>query len=225
MLVFHIITGIFALLFGFSALAFRKGAQLHRASGNIFFVSMLLLTASAAILGGNDPYVPILTFYFVITAWAIVLRPEKQVGIFDYLGFLAVTLLSVRFFVDSMSAPSDFLVGLNYYFGGMAALAALLDLNMIVRGGLAGKHRIARHLWRMCYALIGAVASFIANTSNKWPDFIDANIPLYLLAAFMFFWLIRVLFTSWLDKAKTFFAKDPVVGNILLILGYGNTDK
>ncbi len=202
MLVFHIITGIFALLSGFSALACPKGAHLHRVSGNIFFVSMLLLTGSAAILGGDDPYVPILTFYFVITAWAIVWRPERSTNIWDYLGFLAVTLLSVRFFVDSMSAPSEFLVGLNYYFGGMAALAAILDLNMIVRGGLAGRQRIARHLWRMCYALIGAVASFIANTSDKWPDFIDANFPLYLLLAIMVFWLVRVLFTSWLDKAK-----------------------
>jgi len=225
MLVFHIVAGIFALLSGFSALSVRKGARLHRLSGNIFFVAMLLLTGSAAILAGNDPYVPILTFYFVVTAWAIVLRPEREVSAFDYVAFISVSLLSIRFFVDSMSAPTDFLRGLNYYFGGMAALAALLDLNMIVRGGLAGKHRIARHLWRMCYALIGAVASFIANTSDKWPDFIDANMPLYLLAATLVFWLIRVLFTRWLGKAKRLFAKDPVSSNVLTSLGYGSANK
>jgi hypothetical protein len=163
---------------------------------------MLMLTASAALLSIHDPYVSILTFYFVVTAWAIVLRPENKIGIFDYLSLITVALLSLRFFIDSMSAPTDFEVGLNYYFGGMAALAALLDLNMIVRGGLAGKHRIARHLWRMCYALIGAVASFIANTASKWPDFIDADFPLYLLVLIMFYWLFRVLFTKWFSKIE-----------------------
>lgn len=211
MLTFHIITGSFVLLSGLLVLTFRKGERLHRLSGNLFFVMMLLLTGSAAYLGGNDPYVPILSFYFVATAWAIVLRPENKIGIFDYVGLITVSLLSLRFFIDSMSAPTDFLVGLNYYFGGMAALAALLDLNMIIHGGHAGKHRIARHLWRMCYAMLGAMASFVANTSDKWPDFIDADLPIYILILVMFYWLFRVLFTKWFNKAKNVIGKNSYI--------------
>jgi len=199
MLTFHMVFGTLVLIFGVFALCFRKGDNLHKYSGNLFFVSMLLVTASAAYLSANDPYVSILTCYFVVTAWAIVLRPENKIGIFDYVAFIAVSLLCLRFFIDSMSAPTDFEAGLNYYFGGMAALAAILDLNMIVQRGLAGKHRIARHLWRMCYALFGALASFVANTSNSWPDFIDADTPLYLLVFIMFYWLYRVLFTKWFN--------------------------
>jgi hypothetical protein len=54
----------------------------------------------------------------------------------------------------------------------------------------------------VAYALLGAVLSFVANTSDKWPNFIDANLPIYLLIVIMFYWLIRVLFTKWFDKRK-----------------------
>ena len=37
-----------------------------------------------------------------------------------------------------------------FILGSFVAMAALLDLNMIMRGGFKGAHRIARHLWRMC---------------------------------------------------------------------------
>jgi hypothetical protein len=99
------------------------------------------------------------------------------------------------------------MVTMFYIFGSVALLAALLDLNMIIRGGISGAHRIARHLWRMCYALLGAVLSFVANTSDKWPNFIDANLPIYLLIVIIFYWLIRVLFTKWFDKRKDVIGK------------------
>src|SRR6185436_14086230 len=37
-----------------------------------------------------------------------------------------------------------------FVFGGVALLAAALDLRMITRGGVVGAQRLARHLWRMC---------------------------------------------------------------------------
>jgi hypothetical protein len=90
-----------------------------------------------------------------------------------------------------------------YIFGSVSLLAAILDLNMIIRGGLSGAPRIARHLWRMCYALSGTVLSFAANTADTWPEFINPYAPNLVLIALIIFWLIRVFFTKWLDKRQS----------------------
>jgi SNF family Na+-dependent transporter len=69
----------------------------------------------------------------------------------------------------------------------VAALSALLALNMILHGGLSGKHRMARHAWRTCCALLGAVMSFSANTDDYWPDFVNNNILIYLMIGVLVF--------------------------------------
>lgn len=46
LLIFHIFSGSIALLSGFAALFTRKGARLHRRSGNTFSISRVPLTLS-----------------------------------------------------------------------------------------------------------------------------------------------------------------------------------
>jgi hypothetical protein len=206
MLLFHIIAGSFVLLFGIGALIFSKGEKLHRYSGNLFFFSLLLMAGSGAYFA-DDPTIAISSVYFASTAWVIVLMPEKKIGVFDIVAFIVISVISANFFYAAITSEPGFMVTMFYIFGSVALLAALLDLNMIIRGGISGAHRIARHLWRMCYALLGAVLSFVANTSDKWPNFIDANLPIYLLILIIFYWLIRVLFTKWFDKRKDVIGK------------------
>jgi uncharacterized membrane protein len=45
---FHIWAALIGISFGSAALFFRKGSRLHRMSGNVFFISMLTMSASAA---------------------------------------------------------------------------------------------------------------------------------------------------------------------------------
>jgi hypothetical protein len=203
---FHIIAGSFVLLFGIGALIFSKGEKLHRYSGNLFFFSLLLMAGSGAYFA-DDPTIAISSVYFASTAWVIVLMPDKKIGVFDIVAFIVISVISANFFYAAITSEPGFMVTMFYIFGSVALLAALLDLNMIIRGGISGAHRIARHLWRMCYALLGAVLSFVANTSDKWPNFIDANLPIYLLIVMIFYWLIRVLFTKWFDKRKDVIGK------------------
>lgn len=55
-------------------------------------------------------------------------------------------------------------------FGSIALLAALLDLRMMAVRGINGAHRIARHLWRMCCALLVATASFFLGQAQVFPE-------------------------------------------------------
>ena len=201
MLVFHIIAGSFVLLFGILALSAPKISNIHKWFGRMFLLSVLMMAASALFLS-DDPTIPITSIYFSATSWATVLRPEKKIKKKKKIAFIVIVILTTRYFVVALSTGSSFMSTMFFIFGSISLLAALLDLNMILRGGLSGAQRIARHLWRMIYALSGAVLSFAANTSNKWPEFINEYGPNYFLIAIMLFWLIRVHFTKWFENNR-----------------------
>jgi hypothetical protein len=86
----------------------------------------------------------------------------------------------------------------HFPFAALAALAAALDLNFILRRRLSARQRLARHLWRMCTALLIAAFSFFLGQQKVMPVAIQGSPwlfvpPLATLAA-MIFWLVRVRF-------------------------------
>ncbi len=72
----------------------------------------------------------------------------------------------------------------------------MLDLNMILRGGVSGVRRLARHVWRMCTALFIASGSFFIGQQKVMPAFMHGSPILFALGLaplpLMIFWLIRV---------------------------------
>jgi len=209
MLTFHILAGALVLLSGIGALVSGKGSQVHRYAGNIFFISFTLMAGSAIYLA-DDPVIAIASIYFVSTAWVTIRQPEKKSGTFEIIAFITITIVSARYFYVATTSPAGFMKTMFYLFGSIALLAAILDLKLIIQKGVSGAHRIARHLWRMCYALLGAVLSFVANTSGKWPEFIDENLPIYLVIVLMLYWLFRLLFTDWFAKRKNIMRKSAL---------------
>ncbi|CAN0585999.1 unnamed protein product, partial [Laminaria digitata] len=86
----------------------------------------------------------------------------------------------------------------------LAALAVLFgaqDVAVIRRGGCTGKHRIARHLWRMCLSLFIAVTIFFLGNNDVLPEVLRTpfflTAPIVAVPALMVFWLVRVTFTNW----------------------------
>jgi hypothetical protein len=87
----------------------------------------------------------------------------------------------------------------------VVAIAAITDAKVVLAGGISGAPRIARHLWRMCVALIFATGSFF---TNALPRLLPG--PMHVSSAFFFpillplgllvFWMIRVRFTGWSQK-------------------------
>ena len=87
-----------------------------------------------------------------------------------------------------------------FLFAGVALLAALGDVRMMRAGGLLGPHRIARHLWRMCFAVLVASASLFLGQAQVIPESIRIYpllaIPALLPLVLMLYWLARLLFTK-----------------------------
>jgi hypothetical protein len=86
-----------------------------------------------------------------------------------------------------------------FIFGSVALLFAAGDVRMLVRGGVSGSRRIARRLFRMCYALFTATASFFLGR-QIFPAFMRKTVLLFLLSflplILMIFWLFRVRFKN-----------------------------
>jgi hypothetical protein len=210
-LILHIGGGSLGIVSGFAALAFAKGSPAHRAAGNIFFVSMLTMAAIGAVVSPmlNDrvsTVAGILTFYLVATAWATVMRREGIIGRFEIVAFvfaIGVAVTGVIFSYLASLEPSGTLDGQPpqaiYIFIIVGSIAAAGDIHMIMRRGISGAQRIARHLWRMCFALFIAAGSFFLGQQQvfpkEWRGSFVLFVPELLIIGLMIFWLLRTYFT------------------------------
>jgi len=208
-LALHVSAGVTGIASGFAAVAFRKGGRRHQVAGTIFFVSMLTMSAIGAVVSPmlSDPIsstMGVFVFYMVATAWMTVQRPARRTGRFEIGALAAVVGVAAAFAILArigQLSPKGMVGGtqpyvLGYVFGGLALLAAALDLRVILRGGVAGAGRVARHLWRMCFALFVASGSLFLGQPQVFPAPLR-NSPLLIgLAvaplAFLIFWMIRV---------------------------------
>lgn len=209
-LILHICCGTLGMLSGFVAAFLRKGSRQHAISGNVFVISMLTMAAAGTwlairasqpgnILGGT------LTFYLVATAWATARRRGETAipGILDWGGFLVISTIAaieltcgVEAALSSTGMKYDYPPGPYFMMGTVATLAAVGDMRMLMRRGIAGAQRIARHLWRMCFALFIAAGSIFLARQQLFPAFMRKTGALYVLSflplVLMIFWFIRV---------------------------------
>ena len=215
-LLLHISAGTLGMLSGFVAVFLLKGSRRHGVAGKVFVVSMLCLSATGTflavlkaepgnILGGT------LTFYLVITAWLTARRSDGKPGIFDWaalLVVLAIGVIEATFGIEAATSPT----GLKYelppwpffLFSSVALLATVGDVRMLVGRGVSGTQRLARHLWRMCFALFVAAASIFLARQQLFPALMRKTGMLLLLSflplILMIFWLIRVRFANAYEK-------------------------
>lgn len=84
-------------------------------------------------------------------------------------------------------------------FGSIALLAVAGDVRMMVVRGLSGRHRLVRHLWRMCAAMLLASESFFLGQAKLLPAEYRIipllSIPVVIVLALMVYWTLRVTFS------------------------------
>jgi hypothetical protein len=218
----HIIAGTLGMLSGFVAVFLRKGSRQHGLAGKVFVVSMLSLAASGVylailkhqpgnILGGT------FTFYLVATAWLTARRRDARTNVFDWgalLVVLGLAAVEMTYGLEAAISPTglkyDYPPGPYFLFGSIAVLATVGDIRMLVRGGIAGTQRLARHLWRMCFALFIASASTFLARQHLFPALLQKTGVLIFLSVLplllLILWLFRVRF------ANAYKRKRPMVG-------------
>jgi len=174
------------LLSGTAAMSFRKGSPRHVLAGRVFVASMLTMGAVAVYLAivrhqPNNIGGGILTIYLIGTAWLTARRRDGETSRFDWVVLLVPLTLGILTWMNGIKvvrsgadSQDGVPVGMTFFMGSVMLLAAAGDVRMLVRGGVLGAKRIARHLWRMCFGLFIAAGSFFMGPSNR---------PLRLLSA------------------------------------------
>jgi uncharacterized membrane protein len=174
----HIVAGGVGLVSGAAALFAAKGARLHRKSGMLFVCAMVALAVTGggmAALQGDEltACVGLLTAYLVTTA-LVTVRPPAAGARWLNLGAMLVSLAAglscVAFGLDALASPGgerEFPPAPYFIFGSVALVGGVSDLRMIRTGGFRGARRLARHLWRMCFALLIAAISFFGARQTR----------------------------------------------------------
>ena len=221
----HICAGSVGLLSGTAALSFRKGSPRHVLAGKIFVASMLTMAVGAVYLAiikhqPNNIGGGIITFYLIATAWLTARRKPGETSRLDWIALLIPLVLGILSWMNGIhlvrsgaDSQDGVPVGMTFFMGSICLLAAAGDVRMLLRGGLVGTARIARHLWRMCFGLFIAAGSFFMGPNNRPLRLLTSvgigrhlpaalfstNVYLALSVApllLLIFWLIRVRLTT-----------------------------
>jgi uncharacterized membrane protein len=224
-LMVHIFAGTLGLLSGTAAMFFRKGSPRHILAGKIFVAAMLTMAVFAVYLAitrhqPNNVGGGILTFYLIGTGWLTARRRDGQTSRWDWVVLLIPLTLGILTWMNGIqvvrsgaSSQDGVPVGMTFFMGSIMLLAAAGDVRMLLRHGLFGAKRIARHLWRMCFGLFIAAGSFFLGPSNRPLRLLSRvglgqhlspalfSTSLYLILTLLplvllIFWLVRVRFAN-----------------------------
>ena len=200
---FHVLGGAVAILSGLTALFAGKGGLLHRRSGTVFVCAMLVMSLSGAVIAvgreGAAINIPagLVTAYLVVTALLTVRPPSERSRNVERAAMVAAFVLSAGCLVSAIitanSGEPGFVVPV-LMFGLLALFGGIGDGRMLRAGGLRGRERLRRHLWRMCTGLFVAAASFFLGPVRRIPEPLRLApfrlIPLLVLVT-MAYWLWR----------------------------------
>ena len=212
----HIVAGVLAVVFGFTALFVKKGGTIHRRSGMLFVYAMLIMGTTASILefmksaGVTNVVAAILSLYFVGTALTTVRPASRWTRVINGVALtvaIGLALLSIVGGVTGVNKPGLSSGGVPFRTIGMMSfilatvllLAAAGDVRIMLSGMPRGGARLARHLWRMCFALFIAAGSFFSireRVARILPEPFTTGpmraLPILVLFGAMFFWLWKV---------------------------------
>ena len=175
----HIAAGGLAMVLGAVALSAKKGGTLHRRSGMLFVLAMVLMAVTASLLellqgpGATDVTAAVLTIYFVGTALTTVRPLSRWTRVIDVAALAVAIGLALLTIVGGVKGVSDpglspggvpfRTIGvMSFVLAAVLLLAAAGDLRILRSGRPRGGRRLARHLWRMCFALFIAAGSFFS---------------------------------------------------------------
>lgn len=207
MIVIHVIFAVIGLLSGYLSMLLRKGSNLHRVAGDIFTISMLIMSSTAVFIATFmhpimiNVVAGLLTFYLVTTGWRAgrkrEITPTRADSVAMVFGFIVGTL-GWTFGIHSVITHEPLRTGIPspiyFVFGTIALLLAAGDVRMRMRGNVAGAQRVARHLLRMCLALAIATLSFYPGQMKLFPKESRSALlfaPHIFLVVSTIYWLIR----------------------------------
>ena len=207
LLLTHVAAGGTGLLSGYVALSVTKGARTHRRAGMVFVAAMLTMCLFGGVIAQRtaawavvNTTAALLTGYLVIsgllTVRPVAPRAVHLAGMFLALGLGAMTL---TFGIEALAngGSRNGIPAFPYFlFGTVGMLGTIGDIRVLRSGPLTGASRLARHLWRMTFALWIATMSFFLGQADVFPKALRIPgllaVPVVAVLVAMIYWLVRI---------------------------------
>ena len=174
----------------------------------VFVYAMLTMSATGAAIallkanGWGTAMGGFLAIYLVTTGLLTSRRRAPGFQRTDLAALLIAVTLGVTYFMfgfQAVSSPSGKAYGypspLYFVFGTVTWLAAFGDARVLIRG-IQGSRRLARHVWRMCFAMFIATASFFLGQAKVIPKPLRITpllaTPVLVVIVVMIYWLVRL---------------------------------
>jgi uncharacterized membrane protein len=225
----HFVAGALGLVTGYVALYAAKGGSLHRRSGMLFVYTMLTMAMfgmTIAVVRGVAPAINVpaalLTSSLIVTALTTVRPLRAGARWLDLAGTLiafavGVTMLTWGVEAIANGGKRDGMPAFPFFmFGVVGMLAGIGDVRVMRSGPLTGAPRLARHLWRMCFALFIAALSAAVQFGKMIPKDVRPPLgvlflPVLLVLCTMLYWLWRVRIRRSLRNMIVLRAPEPVL--------------
>lgn len=198
----HILAGFLALGAAGVAVTATKGSSLHRRSGNVYVLSMLIVTLTTLGLVTLRPNafllgIGIFSFYFVFTGWRSAKQRDGRARPIDVaatllMGVTALAMMGWGILGAGDTGTSDRSIIL-LVFGAIGLGTAVSDLRYWHKGPVAGKARIARHLTRMLGGSIATITAAVVVNLTFLPQLVGWLGPTALITPLIFWWNMRLL--------------------------------
>ena len=211
--VIHVAAGTAAFIAGVGALLSSKGGRIHRRSGQVFALAMIVTAGGGAMQAVAMPQaltaiVGLFTVYLVVTGVQAARRTSKGGWGFDAgAALIGGTLgaLCFRFGFEAQASASGGKDGFGpepyFFFGAVAVVAVVGDIFAAIRRGGSHRHRMARHLWRMGFALYVAAGSLLDGPgTSAFPEALRGSLlltgPVTLIGLVVAGWWVATLVTG-----------------------------
>lgn len=216
LLTIHVVAGGLAMVLGYVALFAKKGGTVHRKGGLLFVYAMLVMGITASILeflqsaAATNIVAALLSIYFVGTALTTVRPPSRWTRAINVAALsvaLGLAIVAILGGIQKVNNPGLSPGGvpfrtigvMSFILATVLILAAAGDLRIMWSGLPRGGQRLARHLWRMCFAMFIAAGSFFSireRVAKVLPEPFTSGpmraLPILVLFGVMFYWLWRV---------------------------------
>jgi hypothetical protein len=182
----------------------------------LFVYAMLVMGTTASILeflksaAATNVVAALMAVYFVGTALTTVRPPSRWTRIINIAALVVASGLALLSIVGGVKAlrngglssggvPFRTIGVMSFILATVLLLSAIGDIRIMRFGSPTGGRRLARHLWRMCFALFIAAGSFFSirhRVAKILPYPFTTGpmraLPIVLLFGAMFYWLWRV---------------------------------
>lgn len=192
LLILHIMAGFAALAMGAMAILSKKGKDLHRLGGKIYFWSMVLVVITAVVLSLFKDIdfllmVAVFSFYLCYTGYRATLQKRLKPNLSDWI-VLAIAVVNAGFMIASFNV-------ILMVFAGLSTIFGIQDIAIYLRWRKQNKSNnwLTMHIGRMLGAYIATLTAFLVVNVQVDPAWIIWLAPTFVGSPLIGFYISRVV--------------------------------